>query len=240
MTGRISRLETLDAEDGSGVRVFVSLQGCNLRCVTCCNPETWDTGGGTEISAQALAEKLIGIGVASGAAGSVILSGGEPLLQAEFAGEVLSRCKAAGLHTRLDTSGCVCSASVLRMLRYADSVRLALKYTTREDYRAYVKGSMRQTMRFLNVLQAMKIPVWLYQVTVKGLNDDEENLDRLADIVKDHPCVERVELVPMSSRCAENYERLGLDFPLRDTTPPDKGTMERLNGCLHGKLSIRR
>ncbi|MEM1483393.1 radical SAM protein [Oscillospiraceae bacterium PP1C4] len=240
MIGRINRIEILDAIYGHDMRVAVLLQGCDLRCICCQTPETWDYTGGEEISAKALVEKFRHYQDYFGAHGGIVVTGGEPLLQAEFVEEVFKRCKEIGIHTEIDTSGSVCSAAVLRVLDYVDLVLLDLKYTTREDYRTYVNGSLRQTLRFLNVLQVRKIPVWLNQSIVPGLNDDDENLNRLADIVNGHSCIERVQLHPFQTICAEKYEQLNIPFPLRGTPQLDGDTMERLNRYLKERISIYR
>ena len=42
MIGNISSIDTMGLVDGPGIRVVVFLQGCNLRCKFCHNPETWN------------------------------------------------------------------------------------------------------------------------------------------------------------------------------------------------------
>ena len=85
--GRVSSLQTFATLDGPGVRFAVFLQGCPLRCVCCHNPETWDISAGEEYTAEALFEKAKRYSSYFGDKGGVTLSGGEPLMQAEFASE---------------------------------------------------------------------------------------------------------------------------------------------------------
>ena len=61
------------------------------------------------------------------AKGGVTVTGGEPLLQAEFLREFFCLCREAGIHTALDTSGYICTPKALAVLEYADLVLLDIK-----------------------------------------------------------------------------------------------------------------
>ena len=65
--------------DGPGLRTALFCQGCPHHCPGCHNPETWAFEGGTELSVELLAEKLI----ANPRCRKVTFSGGEPFAQAE-------------------------------------------------------------------------------------------------------------------------------------------------------------
>ena len=102
--GVVHSFQSLGTVDGPGVRFVVFLKGCNLRCGCCHNPDTWDLSGGTEYTAQEIVSKAVRFKEYFGENGGITLSGGEPLLQAEFAKEVFSLCKESGINTCLDTS----------------------------------------------------------------------------------------------------------------------------------------
>ena len=86
--GRVHSVQSMGTLDGPGVRYVVFLQGCNLRCKCCHNPDTWDMTGGAEFSADEIVEKAVRFREYFGEKGGITLSGGEPLLQAEFCAEV--------------------------------------------------------------------------------------------------------------------------------------------------------
>ena len=90
--GKINSIQTLGTLDGPGVRFIAFLQGCNLKCGCCHNPEMQSTFGGTKISAEELVKKVLRCKEYFGREGGITLSGGEVLLQADFAKRVFELC----------------------------------------------------------------------------------------------------------------------------------------------------
>ena len=171
MMGRIHSIQTLGTVDGPGVRFVAFLQGCPLRCGCCHNPDTWNPAEGTPVTAADLVDKAIRYHPYFGDRGGITLSGGEPLMQADFVKEVFTLCHEKGIHTCLDTSGCLLTEEVKEVLSVTDRVLLDIKYTSEEDYRRYVGSSLVQTMAFLSHLNEKGIPTTLRQVILPTLND---------------------------------------------------------------------
>ncbi len=226
MMGHIHSIQTLGTVDGPGVRFVAFLQGCPLRCGCCHNPDTWSADGGTAITADELVAKATRYRSYFGPHGGITLSGGEPLLQAAFVQEVFSLCREEGIHTCLDTSGCILTPEVQAVLAVTDRVLLDVKYTTEEDYRRYVGCSLKQVMDFLAYLDETGIPTTLRQVIVPTLNDTAESVGALRNIAKAHPCVDGVELLPFRKMCQVKYDEMGLDFPFAHLPEP---TAEQMN-----------
>ena len=214
--GRINSVQTLGTVDGPGIRYVVFFQGCPLRCSCCHNPETWDFEGGREMSAHEIFTDLIRYKNYFGEEGGITLSGGEPLMQAEFAAEIFELCRKEGIHTCLDTGGCLLDGGVKKLLDLTDLVLLDIKYTKEEDYSKYVKGSYGKTLEFLNYLEAVGIGTWIRQVVIPGINEGEENLRRIETLEKANSCVKKVEFLPFKKLCIEKYDELGLEFPFKD------------------------
>lgn len=95
----------------AGLRqIFVRLSGCHLRCVYCDTPESWERSGTWTIRGEtrknpvSVEETLEAIR-SFGPHPSVSLTGGEPVVQAEFLRGVALGVRAMEMQTYLDTSG---------------------------------------------------------------------------------------------------------------------------------------
>ena len=229
MTGRINSFQSLGTVDGPGVRCVVFMQGCPLRCICCHNPETWDVNGGEEIASDALVKKILRFRSYFGKNGGVTVSGGEPLLQAEFVAELFRKLRAEGIHTALDTSGCMSGGAVSELLGVTDLVLLDHKYASDEEYRKNAGCGLDAVERFLSETEERGIPVWLRRVIIPGVNDSPADVKSLNETANRYKCVERAELLPFRDLCAEKYKALGIDFPLAHTPQPTSADMEKLN-----------
>ncbi len=185
------------------------------------------------MSPQQVFEDLLRYKTYFGAEGGITLSGGEALMQADFAAELFTLCKNSGIHTCLDTSGFTLNDSVKKLLTVTDLVLLDIKYTNDRDYEKYVKGSYQKTLEFLDCLENNKIDTWLRQVIIGGINDTTENIELLSDISKSHTCVKKTELLAFRKLCATKYDSLGITFPFKDIPETTKEQIEKLTKHLN-------
>ena len=232
LRGRVHSIQSLGAIDGPGVRFVIFLQGCPLRCGCCHNPDTQPYDGGTLYTPEELIARAVRYKEYFGKDGGITLSGGEPLLQAKFALALFRRAHAAGLHTCLDTAGCLWNEDVDALLGETDRVLLDIKYTEDASYRKHVGCPLSVPMHFLARLNEKKIPTTLRQVIIPTLNDTEDNLLSLKEIAARHSCVDKVELLPFRKICQVKYDAMGLSFPFGHLPEPTKEQMERLESLL--------
>ncbi|MBP3626527.1 MAG: pyruvate formate lyase-activating protein [Clostridia bacterium] len=232
MKGYINSIQSLGALDGPGIRFAVFLQGCNLRCGCCHNPDTWDIKGGTEYTPLEIVQKAERFREYFGKEGGITFSGGEPLLQADFVREVFSLCKEKGINTCLDTSGSILNDKVKKLLSVTDRVLLDIKYTDEQSYKDYVGCSLEGVLEFLNYLDQNKIPVTLRQVIIPTLNDNEDNILRLKEIAESHKCVDKIELLPFKKMCQVKYDKMGIPFPFAHLPEPKRDKIKVLEEIL--------
>ena len=229
---RVHSIQSMGTLDGPGVRFVVFTQGCPLRCKCCHNPDTWDPAGGQTLAVDELVRRVCRYKEYFGDQGGITLSGGEPLLQAEAACRLFEQCRAEGIHTCLDTSGCLWNESVDRLLSVTDRVLLDIKYTNNADYRANVGCSLTPVLAFLDQLDRRGIPTTLRQVIIPTVNDTRENIAALRTIRDSHPCVDGVELLAFHTLCHTKYEALAIPFPFGHLPEPTRAQMEALRALL--------
>ena len=231
--GRVHSFQSLGTVDGPGIRYVVFLQGCNLRCGCCHNPDTWDMNGGTEYTAEDILSKAVRFREYFGEKGGITLSGGEPLLQSEFAYELFAMCHKNGINTCLDTSGSVLNDDVKRLLSVTDRVLLDVKYADDEAYHKYVGCSLAKPLEFLDYANSQAIPVTLRQVTIPTLNDNELSVKFLADLKSRYTVIDKIELLPFRKICQVKYDDMGIEFPFRDIPTPTTEQMQKLKEIIN-------
>ncbi|WFE39752.1 pyruvate formate-lyase-activating protein [Micromonospora sp. WMMD998] len=230
--GAVHSWDTSVGVDGPGTRFVVFLAGCPLRCRYCHSPDTWYGRSGRRRTVDemvALVSRYRRFVQVAG--GGVTISGGEPLLQPAFTGELLRRCRALGLHTALDTSGFLGVRADDALLDATDLVLLDVKAGSAATYRRVTgTGRLAPTLRFARRLADRGTPMWIRYVLVPGLTDAADEVDRVADVAAGLAGVQRVEVLPFHRLGAHKYAELGLAFPLADTAPPTPELLDRVRG----------
>jgi len=228
MQGRVHSIESLGAHDGPGLRAVVFLQGCPLRCLCCHNPDTWDPSGGRAMASADVVEQVARLRPYFGENGGVTLSGGEPLLQAQFAAAVFAGCRARGIHTALDTSGFRLDDAAKACLHEADLVLLSIKHTDPQRHRELTGHPIESVLAFLDHVARRNTPLWVRHVVLPGWTDDEAQIETLAGVLRPVASLRRVELLPYHGLAEAKWRALGRAFPLNGIRPPDAPRLRAL------------
>ncbi len=236
VTGRIHSIETCGTVDGPGIRFVVFMQGCPLRCRYCHNPDTWKMSDGTLYTPQAIFEELTKYSsYMKFSKGGVTITGGEPLLQPDFLIELFTLCKAAGIHTAIDTSGYVFNDKVKEVLKLTDLVLLDIKNYDPAVYRDLTGVELQPTLDFLSYLDAEGIRTWVRYVLVPGLTDNIPAIEALAELLGQSAYVEKIEILPFHKMGEYKWQELGEVYSLKDTPEPDEDLKNRVVGIFSAK-----
>ncbi|MGW1775196.1 pyruvate formate-lyase-activating protein [Streptomyces sp. NPDC002104] len=208
--------------DGPGTRFVTFLSGCPLTCLYCHNPDTMRMRNGKRTSADdVIAEARKYTKFISASGGGATISGGEPLLQPVFAGELLHRMKNdLGLHTALDTSGFLGARATDALLRDVDLVLLDIKSWDRDTYKKVTGRPLEPTLEFARRLAGLGKEVHLRFVLVPGLTDARENIEGVAAFAGGLDNISRVDVLPFHKLGESKWEALDMKFTLHDTPSP--------------------
>ena len=228
--GNIHSYESFGTVDGPGIRFVLFLQGCPLRCKFCHNPDTWNMSE-EKIKEEVIEtfEKVRKYKGYFGKKGGLTVTGGEPLLQADFVLELFKLCKEDGINTVVDTSGYIFNEKVKEVLEYTDLVLLDIKAIDEKIYKDLTGVELENTLKFANYLKEKGKKVWIRHVIVPEITDNDELLDRLAKYLSTLDNVEKVELLPYHKLGEFKYKELGMKYALEGVEELSK---ERLKNAV--------
>lgn len=226
--GSIDSIETFGLVDGPGIRTVVFLNGCNLRCKFCHNPEMWKK---REVNYDSIdiVKKVLRSKPYFKNGGGVTFSGGEPLLHIDFLLETCKELKKEGIHIALDTAG-VGFGNYNELLKYVDLVILDVKAINDEMYFSITgHKSLEDVSEFIKQLNNSGNDVWVRQVIIPDINDNLEYMDGLASYIKDNiKNVKKVEFLPFHRLGREKYIKLGIPYPYEDKDDMNKNKCDSL------------
>lgn len=231
LSGFVHSIETGAAVDGPGMRFALFVSGCQFRCLYCHNPDTWKLRNGKLMSVDEVMAELGKYANFLRFAGGLTISGGEPLMQAHFIGEIFYRAKKElKLHTALDTQGFLAAHLEDDWFDNVDLVLLDIKQMNPEKYERLTSKPLQPTLDFAERLSRMGKKMWIRYVLVPGWSDDFEDVEKLANFVTTLKGVERVEVLPFHKMGEHKWEELGMDYELGDVLPPSPEVVERVRG----------
>lgn len=232
--GRIHSVESFGSADGPGIRYIVFLQGCNMRCKYCHNPDTWKFEGGQLLPAQEVLQKAIRYKAYWKNNGGITVSGGEALLQIDFVLELFKLAKEKGISTCLDTSGSAFTrqgsfyAKFEELMKVTDVFLLDIKHIDDEKHRELTGRTNENILDMAKCLSEHGKKIWIRHVLVPQITDDDEYLKQLRAFIDTLKTVERVEVLPYHTLGVFKWENLNIPYELKDIEPP---TTERIENA---------
>ena len=222
----IDSIESFGLVDGPGIRVIVFFNGCKLRCKYCHNPEMW-TKKEENYSPQELVDKIKRYKPYFKDKGGVTFSGGEPLLHSKFIIETAKLLKQENINIALDTSG-VGLGDYHEVLPYIDLVLLDIKHTNQAKYKEITGLEIDEAEKFIEELNKQNKPVWIRQVIVPGIMDNQNYIDSLINYLKRIKNIERVDFLPFHRLGREKYIAMNIAYPYEEKNEMDKETCNKL------------
>jgi len=206
------------------VRDRATCQACGI-CATEC-PAGAQEMLGKKIELGALLEELLKDRVYyEKSGGGVTLSGGEPLMQPEFAANLLRRLKEEGISTAVDTCGLCSTASLEKVLPYTDLMLFDIKEIDPALHKEFTGQDNRRILDNLLLMRDYikanpgKTALWIRTPLIPGATANRETIERIGRFIHDNldSVMQRWELCAFNNLCRDKYRRLGLDWKYATT-----------------------
>ncbi len=223
--GNVHSIETCGTVDGPGVRFVVFMQGCPMRCLYCHNPDTWEIKkNGKRLSSEEIIEQYTS--VKEFCKGGITVTGGEPLIQAEFVSDLFKKAKEKNIHTALDTSGITYSPEnydkINKVLEYTDLVLLDIKHINNEEHKKLTGCSNKNVLSFAKYLSEIGKAAWIRHVVVPDITYNQDYLNQLGEFLGSLNNIKALDVLPYHNMAIPKYENLGINYSLKNIEPLTK------------------
>ncbi|MBQ4293414.1 MAG: glycyl-radical enzyme activating protein [Lachnospiraceae bacterium] len=250
--GRIFDIQRYSIHDGIGIRTIVFLKGCALRCRWCCNPEsqsgeieTMLVNGRPKTYGQDVTVREVMQTVRrdmpyySRSDGGMTLSGGESLLQPEFARALLQGAKALGVNTALESMGFARYETIEKILPYLDTYLMDIKHMDPKKHEAWCgKENTLMVENARRIAESGKTKLIIRVPVVPGFNDTAEELLAIAKYADSLPGVEEIDLLPYHNFGEGKYTGLGRDYPMGKAKRPSIEQMEEFQNRIRANTDL--
>ncbi|MBN2322426.1 MAG: glycyl-radical enzyme activating protein [Spirochaetes bacterium] len=184
------------------------------RCAQACVSEALTIVGEWMSAEEVLAEVERDLPFYETSKGGMTLSGGEPLLQADFAAELLRLARERGIHTCLDTSGYVQPATLERIRAHVDLFLFDFKGADPDRHKNHTGVDCDLILKNLALLVGCGERVILRCPIVPGYTDSEEHFSDIAGLEKQYPDLVEIDILGYHELGEGKYERLGRYSPM--------------------------
>ena len=235
------------AKDGPGLRTSVFLKGCPLQCVWCHNPEsqspeieravTTDEVCGREMSVEEVMDEVRRDKVFyASSGGGVTITGGEPMMQGDFAFAIAFAAHEDGIHVAIDTSGFAPWAAFERMLSVVDLFLYDLKCMDAKRHRELTGVDNQAILENLRRLDDAGAKTWIRCPLAPGLNDSDEDLTALKAFTSRLRNMEKLEICPYHPLGLEKYAKFGKKVLYDNPKNASRDDVARWKRALYGEV----
>lgn len=217
------------SQDGPGNRLVYHLQGCNLQCPWCANPEGMSPSSGEHYNVDTLVEEVLRSRPMFFDGGGVTLTGGEVTLQLPAVLAFFQRLHREGIHTAIETNGT--HPRLPELFPYLSYLILDCKHFDPHRLHAVTGGKLDTVTANLRAALDYGIPLALRIPVIGGFNDGPDAAAGFATLFDTLQVGRRatVELLPYHAYGKDKWLALGRPYQMTDAafvTPETVASME--------------
>ncbi|MDO5115502.1 MAG: glycyl-radical enzyme activating protein [Synergistaceae bacterium] len=211
--------------EGGTMRAKSGCSGCSA-CVDAC-PHDAVRLYGREMTAGEVMEEIQKDSIFFHHGGGVTLSGGEVLMQPEFALEILTLCRESGIDAAIESCGFAGWEAVAPLLDYLNGIFIDVKIMDGAKHRRYTGADNAAILdNILRIDASGKTKITIRTPFIPTVNDDVENYESMASFCERLHNLSAVEILPYHRLGIETYRNLGREAPFPDLLPPSREEIE--------------
>lgn len=146
--------------------------------------------------------------------GGMTLSGGEPLVQWQFACEILKKCQEEGIHTAIETALYVKKEVVEAVFPHLDMIFADLKIMDDEKHRTYIGVSNERIKGNIKLLLTSdkKESVIIRTPMIPGMTSTKENIQAIASYISEIYPEVSYEILNYNPLAESKYPLIGKEY----------------------------
>lgn len=164
--------------------------------------------------------------------GGITLSGGEPLMQPDFAEVLLKGAKQRRLHTAMETTGIASIETLERIIPLVDLVMLDIKSFYSEPLERYVGITSKEVLKNALIIDSLANEIAIRIPVIPGFNADDQSIQAIASFVTHLKRVSRLHLLPYHNYGQNKYDQLNKAYAFSDVRAPSKNQMEHFKNIV--------
>lgn len=158
--------------------------------------------------------------------GGVTLSGGEVLMQSDFAAALLKQCREEGIHTAVESNLCFPAETVRKVAPWLDLAMADIKHMDPAAHRSATGQDNHRVLENLRLLDELGLPTIVRTPIIPGFNDTEENIRATGEFLKHLKNLQYYELLSYNPMGNDKRKRLG--YPVPEIAVPTRERMRQL------------
>lgn len=155
--------------------------------------------------------------------GGVTLGGGEVLMQADAATNLLMACKQECINTAIETSGYAKKEVILKIAEYVDLFLFDLKHIDSQKHFEFTGVHNELIISNLKELLERRYNVKIRMPLLQDINASKDELAAIIELLKPYKYYKNfqgIDLLPYHKMGVNKYEQLGMEYPLEGEFTP--------------------
>lgn len=172
--------------------------------------------------------------------GGITISGGEPLMQADFLAELLEKYKSVGVHTAIETTGYCSWETFEKVARWCNLIYYDVKLMNPVKHKKYTGVDNKLILENLKRLSETfpESEIIVRTPVIPGINDKNEEIMEIVNFLITLKKIDDYELLAYHAFGSNKYKFLGRTYKMGGIGSPSKAQIEEMNQQARTRLNL--